>query len=467
MTQISNAEKQARFRKKEQLKREADKIFNLWVGSPMRYRFSKRSEAEVRQALEEAVELPPDWKEEDYEYAKRKLGQYHLDLISSVDQIANDIDGDRVSYLAELDKSSNPFKFHKDNKAAIEDAWALASHIISALKISNCNDVGRAAVLLEAVRFVGRSLISNREIHCSQATAICLASVGPHFDRPEWFPEKLAETIRQQIGDSLANEVEQHLSKASHHPMKASNNSSLLAEFRSIATELNASLPKEVPLGISRSIDPIRALILREACLHRIAEIVRAAYDAFARDDLVVAIILSRSIIETVALFWDFIAKLKAALASRNIEEIRSFLSGCLVGVKSPKLKEFKSPSQPDLIVTPVNILTLIDKLDKDVTHFRLNYDSMSEFSHPNAAGTVDAYVVLDWDAGVARLGSNRTKLVPELALPQLVGTLTAFIIQYNHAAELLEKFVPLCESLLDGIPSKKKESGEKVNSSS
>ena len=83
------------------------------------------------------------------------------------------------------------------------------------------------------------------------------------------------------------------------------------------------------------------------------------------------------------------------------------------------------------------------------------------------AAGTVDAYVILDWEAGVARLGSNRTKLVPELALPQLVGTLTAFIIQYNQAAELLEKFVPLCESLLDGIPSKKKESEEKVNSSS
>jgi hypothetical protein len=284
--------------------------------------------------------------------------------------------------------------------------------------------------------------------------------------RPEWFAEKLAETIRQQIGDSLANEVEEHLSKACHHPMKATNNSSLLAELRSIATEVNASLPKEVPLSISRSIDPIRALILREACLYRIAEIVRAAYDAFARDDLVVAIILSRSIIETAALFWDFIAKLKAALASHNIEEIRNFLSGCLVGVKSPKLKEFKSPSQPDLIVTPVNILTLIDRLDKDVTHFRLNYDSMSEFSHPNAAGTVDAYVVLDWDAGMARLGSNRAKLVPELALPQLVGTLTAFIIQYDHAAELLEKFIPLCESLLDGMPSKKEESREKANSS-
>ncbi len=211
MTQISNAEKQARFRKKEQLKREADKIFYLWVGSPMRYRFSKRTEEEVRHSLDEAAALPSNWKEEDYECAKRKLGQYHLDLISSVDQISNDVDGNRVSYLAELDKSPDPFKFHADTQAATEKAWALASHIISALKLSNCNPEGQAAALMEAVRFVGRSLVSNREIHCSQATALCLACIGPQYDRPEWFAEKLSEAIRQQISPSLAREVGQRL----------------------------------------------------------------------------------------------------------------------------------------------------------------------------------------------------------------------------------------------------------------
>lgn len=217
MTQISNAEKQARFRKKEQLKRETDKIFYLWVGSPMRYRFSKRTEAEVRHALDEAIALPSDWKEEDYEGAKKKLGQYYLDLTSSVDQIANDVDGDRASHLIQLDKSPDPFKFHADHKAAIEDVWALASHIISALKLSNCNDAGRAAALMEAVRFVGRSLVSNREIHCSQSTALCLASIGPQYDRPAWFAEKLVDTIRQQINPSLAREVGQRFMNDLHN----------------------------------------------------------------------------------------------------------------------------------------------------------------------------------------------------------------------------------------------------------
>lgn len=214
MTQISNADKQARFRKKEALKHHADKIYRMWEGSPGRWRNAKKTPEEVRHALDKAVELPFGWTEEDYEYAARRLGQYHLDLISSVDQIANDVDGDRVSYLAELDKSPDRFKFYADNKATIEKVWTLASHINSALKLSNCNDADQAAALMEAVRFVGRSLVSNREIHCSQATAICLASVGPQYDRPKWFGEKLADAIRQQIGEGLAHEVGRHLSKS-------------------------------------------------------------------------------------------------------------------------------------------------------------------------------------------------------------------------------------------------------------
>lgn len=211
MIQISNAEKQARFRKKEQLKREADKIFALWVGSPMRYRFSKRTEAEVRHALNEAVTLPSDWKEEDYEYVRKKLAQYHLDLISSVDHIANDIDGDRAIYLAEFSKAADPSKFQMENKEAVKAAWALASHLISALKLSGCDGAGQAAALMEALRFVGRSLISNREIHCSQATAWCLANVSPHYERPEWFAETIAKAISQQTSPELAREIGQHL----------------------------------------------------------------------------------------------------------------------------------------------------------------------------------------------------------------------------------------------------------------
>lgn len=213
MNQISNADKQARFRKKEQLKRYIDKIFREWEGSPGRWR-SKRTPEEVRHALEKAVELPSGWTDEDYEYATKRLGQYHLDLISSVDQIANDIDGDRAAHLGEFVTTSDPFKFISDNKAAIENARALATHLISGLKLSNCSPEDQAAAVMEVMRFVGRSLVSSRAIRCSQATAMCLASIGPSYDRPEWFAGKLADTISQHIDRNLSHEVGRYLTNS-------------------------------------------------------------------------------------------------------------------------------------------------------------------------------------------------------------------------------------------------------------
>lgn len=210
MPPISNADKQDRFRKKERLKRIADNIFRQWEISIERYR-GIRTPEEVRYALEKAVELPSGWTEIDYKCAEKKLGQCHLDLISSVDQIANDVDGEWESHSTEFMTTPDPAKFIADNKAAIGKARSLAAHIISALKLSGCNDADQAASLMEAVRFVGRSLTGNREIRRSKATAIGLASVGPQYDRPKWFAEQLAKTISDQIGKSLAQEVGRRL----------------------------------------------------------------------------------------------------------------------------------------------------------------------------------------------------------------------------------------------------------------
>jgi hypothetical protein len=214
MSPISNADKQVRFRQKEHLKREADNVFRHWQSSFARYRQSRTPE-EVRHALDKAVELPTSWTEEDLQYALKKLGQCHLDLISSEDQIANDVNGDLASSSIEFMTTSDPLKFIAENKTAIKNAKELAAHLISALKISNCNDADQAAALMEAVRFVGQSLTSTRDIRRSQATTMCLASIGPQYDRPVWFVEQLADTIGRQVDKSIAREVGKRLIKES------------------------------------------------------------------------------------------------------------------------------------------------------------------------------------------------------------------------------------------------------------
>lgn len=209
-----------------------------------------------------------------------------------------------------------------------------------------------------------------------------------------------------------------------------------------------------MPLAFSFSIDPPRCVVLRETCLYRIAEIAESTYEAFEKDRLIVAFSLSRAFMETEALFWSFIDELENSIQTRNIDKIRQFLSKCMVGVKNTVLKQFKSPENISLILDPINVLNCIDKMEKQVTHYRLQYDSLSERAHPNAAGTVDAYATVDWEAKIVRFGKNKSKLAPELALPQLVASLKGFLRGYDYSASLLEQFTPLCEELLEKSPS-------------
>jgi len=209
MTQISNADKQARFRKKEQLKRRADNIFREWQHKVSTCKWKSITPQDIQHSLDKAIDLPSGWTDKDYEHAEQTLAQLHTDLSFAADQLKNDVDagwGIQVSMT-----TYDPVKFISDNKAAIENARALAAHLISALRLSNCNDADQAAALMEAVRFVGRSLASNRDILRSQATAICLASIGPQYNRPDWFTEELANTLRWQIDKNLAHQVGRHL----------------------------------------------------------------------------------------------------------------------------------------------------------------------------------------------------------------------------------------------------------------
>ncbi len=76
----------------------------------------------------------------------------------------------------------------------------------------------------------------------------------------------------------------------------------LLDDLQNISSLLKASLPREAPLFFSKSIDQVRALHLREACMHRISELVESACDAFKKGNAMSGYILARAIMETFAL---------------------------------------------------------------------------------------------------------------------------------------------------------------------
>ncbi|ADI38446.1 hypothetical protein [Waddlia chondrophila] len=203
MIKISNADKQARYRKKEHLKRLANNFFRDWQLKP--WEGNSSSPKDVQRLLDKAIELPSGWTDKDYEKSVQALEALKAELWCASNKLKNDVDAGWSSL--DFMNSSDPRKFIRDNKEAIERARNLASHLISALELSNCNNTDQAAALMEVVRYVGRSLASSNDVRRSQATAICLVSIGSQYKRPDWFAEELANIIKCHVDSDVAHQV--------------------------------------------------------------------------------------------------------------------------------------------------------------------------------------------------------------------------------------------------------------------
>lgn len=206
---ITDAEKQIRFRKKEALKRDAENIFrNIQIG--MGFHANTKTPQEIRYVIDEAIELPSGWTDEDYARAYQKLGHIFHDIVSMPDELKSDVEeGTNSSFRFRT--SPDPVGFLKEEKVGLEKTRALASHLISALNLSNCSDAEKAAAVMEVVRTVGRTVSNQREVPRSAATAFCLASLGPHYVRPKWFAKRLAINLVNQLDKKLSGEVGQLL----------------------------------------------------------------------------------------------------------------------------------------------------------------------------------------------------------------------------------------------------------------
>lgn len=194
---ISNKEKQARFRQKEELNKRVSQVFReCQLALPLGYSHTASNEVEAR--LSAAAELPSGWADQDLARAFRRVENVRLDVFGTRDPIGNDVYESRNSQ-EEFMKSPNPQKLMKENEKAKRDTFVLAGHIQSALELSQLRNEEQAAALMEAVRHVGRSLANSSNKGQSDAMAICLASVDMHYERPEWFIERLANWFRFRL----------------------------------------------------------------------------------------------------------------------------------------------------------------------------------------------------------------------------------------------------------------------------
>jgi len=206
---ISNAEKQARFRKKQELKNFKDKVFTkLQLNLPFRRR--RETPDEIHALLEKAASLPSGWNEVDFDQAWRRISQLYYEFDSPRDDLTMDLKDVEVD-MEEFASTPDPQKFISDAKESVSKTRTLASHLISALELSTLSNSEKAAAVMEAIRHVGRATTISGHMVKSDAMMVCQASLQSHYDRPDWFLDSLANWLAKRLDDELIHELVKRL----------------------------------------------------------------------------------------------------------------------------------------------------------------------------------------------------------------------------------------------------------------
>jgi hypothetical protein len=178
-------------------------------------------------------------------------------------------------------------------------------------------------------------------------------------------------------------------------------------------------------------------LCIREALIWRTEELARCACDTLSKDDVAAGILLTRAVIESVAVIW----RLKEILEDRH-----KYTPADLDGQFEKLLLGWKSdPDFPQAI----NILTMIGHIDRQFPGVKARYDELSEFAHPNWCGVFGLFSIMDGETYTAQFGRGLRRMPSkEIAATALKGYLELFEQIYNLISDTLPEFIAELEPL-------------------
>lgn len=204
-----------------------------------------------------------------------------------------------------------------------------------------------------------------------------------------------------------------------------------LALAKELATNIRDSLPKELYAGsfTLKSKLPFRATSLREVLIHRLSDLADVALELYDADRLVPAFMVTRGVVETVAMTYWLHQKTTEFLESKDEKAYDEFLMRGTFGSK-----DSTPPPQP------YNVLKAIDHLDKKFSGLRKMYDRLCEFTHPNYSGAMGSYSKLDSEGYILHLGESHGKPPISFGIVPLIASLTVFQDYYNALADKLKE---------------------------
>jgi hypothetical protein len=223
----------------------------------------------------------------------------------------------------------------------------------------------------------------------------------------------------------------------------------LLDDIRQSLETLESNLPKLVEaMNVSRfSKLPSKVWFYREALVWRMVELSRTAFENLERDRLVSGVTLTRAAVETSAALWYLCAKVAAAVESDSVGDIDDYLIRLVVGIATDP----PATENGEVFPRPIRVDHFLRQADKDIEGFSKQYGILSEYAHPNWAGTVLLYAKHDPEKRLTEFGQNirMGKNTKGIGAVNLSAALTMFERSYKRIGELIPAFTALSEKNL------------------
>ncbi len=201
----------------------------------------------------------------------------------------------------------------------------------------------------------------------------------------------------------------------------------MIKEARRLADNIAASLPDQIRIAAltANSKIPFKALSFRELLIHRVSALASSSIDLFERDQIIPAVILTHSTVETVTLIYALHEHLTNFLKDKNKVDLDSFLMRCLFGFHN----DSRFPQS-------IDVLTLVDAMDKTIPKFRKMYDLITEYAYPNYSGLLGSFGKIDKVKLKLQLGHQNIQHVLINGVSVLSIVLRIFANYYNKCGE-------------------------------
>lgn len=182
---------------------------------------------------------------------------------------------------------------------------------------------------------------------------------------------------------------------------------------------------------------PHKVHSIREVFGHRIINLSEVAYDLLQKVEIVPALIIIRSILESVAVLYFVKQKIERCINNNSIGNFDDKVMRILFGSRDDTTS-----------LKAIHILNTFDEWNKETPYIRQMYYDLCEFTHPNYSGSEGSYAKIDKDKLQVHYEKNTQKdsYPYNIAISSLEVSLEHFVIFYDNIIDLLKDFAKLCE---------------------